>query len=257
MTMKTVVMIPTFNERENVAELIERLLELPVSDLHVLIVDDDSPDGTAQVVRDRFGRDTNVHLLVRRDGRGRGRAGRDGFLHALALGADAVVEMDGDLSHDPRDVPRLLAELEHADIVVGSRTAAGGEDPERRWHRRWLSTASRMYVRCLLGSAVADCTSGFRCFERRALEAIDPRTLASEGPAIVEEVLFRAQRRALRIVEIPIAFQDRKRGKSKLGLKAVLVVALTILRLRLRAAAERRERRSADAGSPPSLPTGG
>lgn len=257
MTMKTVVMVPTFNERENVAELIERLLELPVPDLHVLIVDDDSPDGTAHVVRDRFGPDGNVHLLVRRDSRGRGRAGRDGFLHALKLGAGAVVEMDGDLSHDPGDVPRLLAELAHADVVVGSRKAAGGEDVGRSWLRRWLSGASHIYVRSLLGSAVADCTSGFRCFARGALEAIDPRTLVSEGPAIVEEVLFRAQSRGLRIVEIPIVFHDRKRGKSKLDLKAVTVVGLTILRLRLRAAAERRERRSADEESPPSIPTGG
>jgi dolichol-phosphate mannosyltransferase len=255
--MKTVVMVPTFNERDNVAELIERLLELPVPDLHVLIVDDDSPDGTAHVVRERFGRDGNVHLMVRREDRGRGRAGRDGFVHALELGADALVEMDGDLSHDPGDVPRLLAELEHADLVVGSRKAWGGEDVGRSWVRRWLSNASRIYVRFLLGSPVADCTSGFRCFARGALEAVEPRTLVSGGPAIVEEVLFRAHRRGLRIVEIPIVFHDRKRGKSKLDLKAAVVVGLTILRLRFSAPAVCRERPSADGGPSPRIPTGG
>jgi dolichol-phosphate mannosyltransferase len=237
--VKVLVMSPTFNERGNVGELVGGLLALHVPDLHVLVVDDDSPDGTASEVRERFGGHPNVHLLVRREERGRGRAGRDGFLRCLDLGADAVVEMDADLSHDPGDVPRLLAELDRADVVIGSRTASGGAERGRSAMRRWLSAASRVYTRALLGTHVADCTSGFRCFTRRALEAIDPVNLRSPGPGIVEEVLFRAHRRGLRIVEVPITFRDRTRGRSKLGPGTLAAVGLTILRLRFLAMAGR------------------
>jgi dolichol-phosphate mannosyltransferase len=233
------VMTPTFNERGNVGELVSRLLALNVPGLHVLVVDDDSPDGTAREVQERFVDHPNVHLLVRRECRGRGWAGRDGFIRCLELGAEAVVEMDADLSHDPEDVPRLLAELDRADVVIGSRKAAGGGERGRGALRRWLSAASRVYTRTLLGTNVEDCTSGFRCFTRRALEAIDPASLRSRGPAVVEEVLFRAHRRSLRIGEIPITFRDRTRGRSKLGPGTLVAVGVTILRLRVFALAGR------------------
>jgi dolichol-phosphate mannosyltransferase len=231
--VRTVVVVPTYNERDNIGDLVETLIGLPDLDLHVLVVDDDSPDGTPRVVEERFRGDHRVHLLLRRDGRGRGRAGRAGFLRSLELGADAVVEMDADFSHDPHDVPRLVAELAHADVIVGSRRVDGGGAEGRSRRRRWLTRAAHAFIRSILGVPVLDCTSGFRCFTRGALERIDPRTLLCRGPAIVEEVLFKARRRSLRIREVPITFRDRTRGRSKLRIRTVAEVGLTVLGLRL------------------------
>lgn len=229
--MRTMVFIPTYNEAENIGPLADALFGLGLPGLEVLVVDDASPDGTADRVRGMQARHPGLKLLVRGGAPGRGLAGREGFLACLQAGADAAVEMDGDFSHDPRFVPSLLKALEGADLAVGSRRAPGGSDM-RSWPRRWLTRAANAYARAVLGLSVLDTNSGFRAFGRRALEAVDPATLRSQGPSVVHEALFRVARAGLRVVEVPIVFKDRERGETKLSLPRLLAGFLWILRLR-------------------------
>jgi dolichol-phosphate mannosyltransferase len=230
-----VVIVPTYNESENVVPLLEAIRDVGVPGLEVLVVDDASPDGTAALVRAFAERHPFADVLDRSGRpRGRGHAGRDGYLAALARGADYVIEMDGDLSHDPRYLPDLLAAARTHDVVLGSRFVAGGSDTDRALWRRILTVAANFYIRVVFGIGVRDANSGYRCFRRAALEAIDPAGLRSAGPAIVQEVLFRAERCGLRVGEIPVAFADRARGDSKLGWGELWQGYVTVLRLRVR-----------------------
>ncbi|MDP8236200.1 MAG: polyprenol monophosphomannose synthase [Candidatus Erginobacter occultus] len=216
--MKITVMIPTYDEAGNIGSLIDELLLLPLEEINILVVDDDSPDGTGKIAAGRAERDGRVRLLSRKDERGRGRAGRAGFLRALTDGADLVVEMDGDGSHDPADLPRLLEPIRRgeADVVIGSRFVPGGWVEGREWSRDLLSALARCYLRLVLGTPVHDPTSGYRAFKRPALEAIDPGSLAAADPFIVAEVLYRCRQKRLRIAEVPIVFRPRRSGVSKL-----------------------------------------
>ncbi|UPT74395.1 MAG: glycosyltransferase [Elusimicrobiota bacterium] len=201
--------------------------------LEILVVDDESPDGTAGLVEELGRARPALRLLRRPPPAGRGLAGRDGYLKALDLGASFVIEMDADFSHRPRHIPQLLAAMDGADLVLGSRLAPGGRDLERTFLRHALTALGGAWARALLGLPVADVNSGFRCFSRAALEAVSPATLASEGPAIVHETLYRAARAGLRVREIPIDFAERRAGESKLGVRQLLAGWLAILRLRL------------------------
>ncbi len=233
--MRTVVVVPTYNERENIGDLVTALLDLGVPGLEVLVVDDASPDGTGEVVRAIAAARPGVHLLARAGERGRGVAGREGFLRALALGADRVVEMDADFSHEPRAVPALLARLdEGADVAIGSRFVTGGAQRSRGALRRLVTRVSIAYVRALLGIGVRDPNSGFRAFRREALARIDPASLTATGPAIVHEVLLRAARAGCRIAEVPVHFVDRERGRSKLGVRELARGSWFVLALRAR-----------------------
>jgi dolichol-phosphate mannosyltransferase len=226
-------MIPTYNERENIAALTEEISALGVPGLEILVVDDESPDGTADLVAERARTRSGLRLLRRAPPAGRGLAGRDGFLYALERGASYLIEMDGDLSHSPRFIPALLAAMSGCDVAVGSRLAPGGGDRDRPVFRRLLTVLANAYARLLLGLSVRDTNSGFRCFSRKALEAISPATLKSPGPAIIHETLYRASRAGLRVREVPIDFIDRKSGASKLGLRQLAAGWLAILKLRL------------------------
>jgi dolichol-phosphate mannosyltransferase len=176
-----------------------------------------------------------VRAVHRPPPRGRGLAGRDGYLEALRLGADVVLEMDADFSHDPRLLPRFWEEIDRgADVVLGSRFVPGGSDADRGVVRRVITVLANAYIRIVLGMPVGDCNSGFRCFRRATLEAIEPATLTSVGPSIVQEVLFRVHRAGARIVEIPLTFVDRREGDSKLGLGLLFDGYLMILRLKVR-----------------------
>jgi len=221
--MKTVVMIPTYNESESIGSLIDELLQLPLGEVEILVVDDDSPDGTGRIVSERSEQDRRVRLLSRKERRGRGLAGREGFVLALSAGADRIVEMDGDGSHDPADLPRLLEPVGRgeADLVIGSRFVPGGGVEGREWFRDLVSWLARRYLRLVLGVAVHDPTSGYRVFSRRALEAIEPASLRADDPFIVAEVLFRVRKEGLRIVEVPIVFRPRRGGNSKLRLRTL------------------------------------
>jgi dolichol-phosphate mannosyltransferase len=173
--------------------------------------------------------------VIHREGpKGRGVAGRDGFLAALDAGADVILEMDADFSHDPALVPRFLEEIGRgADVVLASRFVRGGSDQDRPWLRRLITILANTYIRVVLGVPIGDCNSGYRGFTRAALEAIRPATLVSVGPSIVQEVLFRAHREGLRIVEIPLEFVDRREGDSKLSLRLLFDGYVMILRLRV------------------------
>jgi len=229
--VKIVVTIPTWNEIENIASLVSAVLAQDPR-IEVVVTDDDSPDGTWKAVAEMAAKDARVHLLHRTTDRGRGRAGRAGFVWALDHGADIAFEMDADWSHNPQHLPALIAALESHDVVLGSRRVPGGADIGRSALRRGITAASNLYVRLLLGVPVRDCNSGYRGFRREALEAIDVRAAFSPGPAIVHELLYKARLRRLRITEVPIRFKERERGTSTLSFRTLLRSYVTILRLR-------------------------
>lgn len=227
------VFLPTYNEAENIAGLIGALFALGLPGLRVLVVDDDSPDGTGRIVEGLLGRHPGLRLLRRSGPAGRGRAGRDGYLAALESGAERVIEMDADGSHLPEHVPQLLSAMDSCDVAVGSRFTQGGSDMDRPPARRWLTRVANAYARRMLRLPIEDTNSGFRCFSRAALERIRPAELRSRGPSIIHETLYRAARAGLRIREVPIRFVDRREGTSKLNLFRLAAGYLWILKLRL------------------------
>lgn len=230
--MKIVLVVPTYNEMENIPLLIEHLNALKIPDLEILVVDDASPDGTAEVVKKLQTQNKNLHLLVRRGKKGRGLAGIAGFKKALEIKADIIGEMDADLSHDPGTLPLLLSSLKEADIVLASRFVEGGDDSKRPFHRKIITQLANFYIRTMLGLAVRDCNSGYRCFKREALEAIDLNQIGSKGPSILQETLYKCHLKGFRIKEIPMKFVERHAGKSKLGLKQLLEGYTMILKLK-------------------------
>jgi dolichol-phosphate mannosyltransferase len=227
--VKTVVVIPTYNEAENICLLIDEIgaLGLP---LEILVVDDDSPDGTSRLAADRAQTNPRVHLLCRREKKGRGYAGIAGFRRALDMGADLILEMDADFSHHPRFIPALLAGCDRADVAIGSRAVGEGAEQGRGFCRRLVTKAANLYIRLLLGEPIRDCTSGFRCFRREVLERIRLDTMISSGPSIVEEVLFRAKRQGCTFTEVPIIFDQRVRGVSTLSLRKLFNTFYMVLR---------------------------
>jgi dolichol-phosphate mannosyltransferase len=231
--MRTIVVIPTYDEAENILPLMREVAQQGEG-IEVLVVDDHSPDGTWTIVEEESKKNPRVHLLLRTENRGRGLAGIDGFRRALALGADRVMEMDADFSHDPRDIPALLKASESADVVVGSRFAAGGVDAERGALRKAVTFLGRRYLRLVLGLAVQDPTSGYRCFRREALAAVMAEPLRARDPFIVTELLYRCCRRGFRIVEVPIVFHERRAGRSKLGPGTLVRYFFKALGLRFR-----------------------
>ena len=231
---RVVVMIPTYNEAGNIDRLVREILALPLPDLRVLVVDDNSPDGTAEIVRTLAAADPRVELLLRTKRRGRGAAGIDGFKAALARGADFVVEMDGDFSHQPRFIPALVAATEGAAAAIGSRFVPGGADADRSLVRRGITRAVRRFIRRKFKTPVLDVSSGFRCFTRQSLLDVDLDDLISTGPSVVLEILYKLTLRGALIREVPIEFIDRRAGRTKLSaltLVETLVMALKVPRL--------------------------
>ncbi|MGD8537084.1 MAG: polyprenol monophosphomannose synthase [Candidatus Aminicenantes bacterium] len=227
---KAVVMIPTYNEGENIEDLIEEILALDVEvDLSVVVADDNSPDGTGEIVRKMGETDNRIHALIRKKRKGRGAGGIDGFKEALKLRPDFVVEMDGDLSHQPKHIPSLLEACKDYDLVIGSRFVKGGKDEDRNLVRRIITFFVRSFIRRKFRIPVRDVSSGFRCFKRKVLEEIDLDDLISVNPSIVLEILYKAHLLDFTIKEVPIEFIDRTRGKTKLNfliLLDTLVMAL-------------------------------
>ncbi|HLC64653.1 MAG TPA: polyprenol monophosphomannose synthase [Candidatus Nanoarchaeia archaeon] len=227
--MKTHVMVPTYNEAGNIGKLLN---ELSLYNVDIVVVDDNSPDGTAEIVKDIMKGNDKVHLLLRKEKRGRGNAGKDGYKYCLENGADYILEMDADFSHEPRDVPRLIEAMNDADVVLGSRFAEGGSQVGRNILRRTITFFANLYIRLLLGLKVKDCNSGFRCFRREVLEGIDAGKIFSTGPDIVQEVLYKAHLKGFKIKEIPIVFHERVKGESKLGWKQLWRGYLMVLKLK-------------------------
>ena len=230
--MKTYVMIPTYNERENIENLIGEILNLKISDLHVVVVDDNSPDGTSEIVKNLSKEHPEAELLLRTSGRGRGSAGIAGFKYALEHGADCVVEMDADFSHHPKYIPSFLEAIQEADMIIGSRFVGEGKDINRGFIRRIITFLAGVYVRTLLGLKIRDVSSGYRCFKRKVLEAIELDSVISTGPSIVSEVFYRAHLKGFSIKEIPIEFADRTHGQTKLNYIVLIKTLLMVLKFK-------------------------
>ena len=225
------VVIPTYNESENICALIPQVLELPR--FRVLVVDDSSPDGTADVVAALAEQEPRVGLLSRPGKQGLGTAYIAGFRRALAEGAEFVCEMDADFSHNPSYLPALLAAAEtRYDLVLGSRYIRGGGTVNWGALRQFISRGGNVYARTILGLPVMDATGGFRCYRRRVLEAIDLDAIHSNGYSFQIELLYRALRAGFQIGEVPIIFPDRRVGQSKMSRRIVLEALLTVWRLR-------------------------
>jgi dolichol-phosphate mannosyltransferase len=238
--VQVVAVVPTYNEAENLAELVT-LLRKAVPEVEVLVVDDESPDGTAEVARRLASELGGIEVLVRHGRRGLGSAYRDGFRRAIDGGADVCVQIDADLSHDPADLPALLANVDHgADLAIGSRYVPGGRTENWSWRRRWLSRWGNRYAAGLLGLAVNDATAGYRAYRAASLEAMGFEDVAADGYGFQIEMTHRLVRAGGRIVEFPIEFRDRRSGESKLSQGIVGEAMGLVLRLWV---ADRRDRR--------------
>jgi dolichol-phosphate mannosyltransferase len=230
--MDKLVIVPTYNERDNIVTLLDRLLALPFG-LDVLVVDDNSPDGTGDLVEARKAQEPRVHLLRRPGKMGLGSAYVAGFRYALSHGAQFVFEMDADFSHDPDSIGDFLKAAENADVVLGSRYLHGVTVVHWPLKRLILSYAANVYTRLITGLPVRDATGGFKCFRRRALEAVDLDHVRSDGYSFQIEMSYKCWRKGFRIVEIPITFVDRRAGVSKMNQKIVWEAAWMVWRLRI------------------------
>lgn len=232
-----IVILPTLNEAENLPRMVAALLDLPLPGLRVLVVDDNSPDGTGRLADKLAQRHPGrVSVLHRRQRQGYGPATLAGFRAALATDAQLILQMDCDFSHQPHHLPELVAMAADADVVIGSRYVPGGS-VDRNWGllRKLLSQwANGVYVRLLLDLPVRDATGGFRLWRREALESLDLENVRSNGYVFQVEMICMAHRRGLRIAELPIHFPDRVAGDSKMGLHIALEAALSVWRLRAR-----------------------
>lgn len=224
-------MLPTLNEAENLAAVVARLRDV-APDAAVLVVDDASTDGTARIADGLAGADPAVRVLHRRGKKGYGESLTEGFRAALDSGADVVASMDCDFSHEPAALPSLLAAIEEADVVIGSRYVPGGS-VNFGLYRRSLSAAANAFVRALFGLSVRDCTSGFRAYRREVVEAIPWERLHSTGYSFLVEVLYWSARAGRRVKEVPIIYVDRTRGNSKMGVRQIFSGAANLIKLRL------------------------
>jgi dolichol-phosphate mannosyltransferase len=230
--MEKLVIVPTYNECENIGPLLDQLMALPER-VDVLVVDDASPDGTAELVKERAAREPRIHLLQRPGKLGLGSAYVEGFRYALAQGAEYIFEMDADFSHDPLAIGAFLAAARDADVVLGSRYLNGVRVVNWPLNRLILSRAANVYTRFITGLPVHDATGGFKCFRRRALEGIRLDRVRSDGYAFQIEVSFKCWKRGFRIREIPIVFVDRRAGVSKMNRRIIWEAAGMVWRLRL------------------------
>ncbi len=229
MSEKIVVCIPTFNERENLPLIVSRLLAANPS-VHVLVIDDASPDGTGDLAETMASADARISVLHRTEKAGLGAAYRAGFARAISEGATLIVEMDADGSHQPEQLPAMLAAIDSADLVIGSRWVRGGS--VRNWplHRELLSRGGNAYARLLLRIHVRDITAGYRVFRVSALRAIDYEGVTSQGYVFQVDMAYRVLRAGLRISEVPIEFVERELGASKMSQRIVIEAMLQVTR---------------------------
>ncbi len=229
--MPPAVIIPTFNERENIALLIEKLhSHLP--DLSVIVVDDNSPDGTGQILDDLAARDARVIPLHRAAKLGLGTAHIVGIRYALSRSHEPILTMDADFSHAPNYVPDLIGALNQYDLVIGSRYVAGGGTLNCPLPRKILSRGANLFARTVLGLDATDATAGFRAYRRAVLESIPLDSIKSNGYSFLMEMLYQCQRQGWRVGEVPIIFQDRMMGSSKISRQEIYKALGTVLRLR-------------------------
>jgi dolichol-phosphate mannosyltransferase len=228
------VVVPTYNEADNIEPLTASLLDVLPAGSRVTIVDDDSPDGTGALADRLADLHPAVDVLHRRAKEGLGPAYVAGFQHVLAGGAELIVQMDADFSHDPADVPRLIAAAADADLVIGSRYVAGGRVGEWGVARRRISRFGSVYARAWLGLGVRDLTGGFKCFRREVLEEIGIETVGALGYSFQVETTYRATKAGFRVVEVPIYFHDRRVGESKMSRAIIAEAAWRVPSMRFR-----------------------
>ena len=233
--MRACICLPTYDEAENLERMLHALAELVGPDDVVLVIDDNSPDGTGDIADQLAADDDHVHVLHRERKEGLGPAYLAGFRRALELDADLIFEMDCDFSHDPADVPRLAAATANADLVLGSRYVQGGGTRNWGFVRRFISRGGSLYAQVLLQLGVRDLTGGFKCYRREVLETIDLDGISSLGYAFQIETTYRTLRAGFRVVEVPITFSDREVGGSKMSRGIVLEAIWRVPVLRTRA----------------------
>lgn len=229
---KAFVVIPTYNERDNLQRLIDQVLQQDPS-LHVLVVDDNSPDGTGQLADDLSSMNERIKVLHRPCKMGLGSAYRDGFRFAMELGATLLIEMDADFSHDPAVLPLFLEKIQSHDLVIGSRYLNGISVVNWPLRRLMLSYGANWYTRLITGLTIMDCTSGFKCFRRTLIEQIDLERVRSDGYSFQIEMHFRSAEQGARICEVPIIFIDRRAGQSKMSKRIVREAVLMVWKLKL------------------------
>ena len=237
--MKTIVVIPTYDEKDNVRKMAKAVLDLELStlNLELLFVDDNSPDGTGEVIEEMMKSEPRIHCLHRERKEGLGRAYVAGFKTAIELGAERIVQMDCDFSHDPKDLPRLIAE--DADLVIGSRYVKGGDTPGWPFKRRLISRAGGIFIRTVTGMPLRDPTGGFKCWKASTLRKIDFETVGSKGYSFQLEMNHRTWKAGCSIKEIPIVFTDRVAGYSKITAGIATESIKIALKLRFRGNRER------------------
>jgi len=230
--LKALVVIPTYNEKDNVVRLSSSVLDQHV-DIQILFVDDNSPDGTGKIIDELVSGNERIHVLHRAGKLGLGSAYREGFKAALSMGADYIIEMDADFSHDPGVLPEFLNAMQTSDLVIGSRYLNGVSVVNWPIRRLILSYFASVYTRWVTGLQLRDCTSGFKCFRRSSLEAMDLDSVKSDGYSFQIEMNYRCMEKGLRITEIPIIFIDRHAGSSKMSRRIVREAVIMVWKLRL------------------------
>ena len=230
--MENCVVIPTYNERDNISPLVDAIKEA-CKDIGIIIVDDNSPDGTGQVADELARTYPSIYVIHRPGKLGLGTAYTAGFRKALENGARRIITMDADFSHNPSYIPRLLEASADHDLVIGSRYVSGGG--VRNWgvERRLLSWWANTFARLMLGLKAHDCTGGFRCYRQEVLQEVRPETIQADGYSYLIEMLFRCQQLSFSIAEVPIIFEDRRRGRSKVSSVEIFKAGWTVLRLAL------------------------
>lgn len=231
--MKTLIIVPTYNELENLPRLLPEVLSKD-SNIDVLIIDDNSPDGTAAFVENEIKKNNRIHLIKRESKQGLGTAYIAGFKYALQKDYQLIFEMDADFSHDPNEIPKFLEEIKTADVVLGSRYKNGVNVINWPMRRLLLSWFANFYTRLITGMPLHDATGGFKCFKREVLEAINFEHVKSNGYAFQIEMNFKAWKKGFRIKEIPIIFVDRVKGNSKMSKKIVREAVFMVWKLRFK-----------------------
>lgn len=231
--LTALAMIPTYNESLNIANLVKDILALDPT-YGVVVVDDDSPDGTSRIVEELRKTDPErIRLITRKANKGRGTAGIEGLLYAAKQDVKYVIEMDADYSHHPRHIPDLIRAMQECDVAIGSRGIEGGSETGRGFSRQFITRFANGFIQSIMGVSIKDCTAGFRCFKRDVLLNIGLEKMVSVGPSIVEEILYACHIRKYKIKEIPILFEDRVHGESTKTLGQYIDTMLKIIQFRL------------------------
>jgi dolichol-phosphate mannosyltransferase len=231
---KVIVVVPTFNERENIEPLVQQILKQPLN-IEVIIVDDNSPDGTGQILDNLASSDRRIHVVHRMNDRGRASAGIAGFKSALAQSdAEFIVEMDADFSHDPNDLPALVRAATNADIAIGSRYVPGGGQKNCLPHNILFSRIINWVNRFVLGVQAKDASGGFKCYRRKVLETINLDNYLAREFSVGVETLMKCQKYGFKFQEIPITFVNRRAGHSKANLRVLIEYPITVVKLWLR-----------------------